>query len=107
MAEKYRLSFCAWNKNLDYQMSECGDEWGDFNTDEEAILAAETSLEGKLNRGIRKAHCIIEVMKDKYTSKRWVKTLQRPESEFRRTPSRAPDPNQTILYTGLPQQPKK
>lgn len=85
MAENYRLSFCAWDKNLDYFMSECGDERGLYETDQQALLAAETSTEGKLLRGARKVSCMIHVMNDK-TPARWVATLQRPEAMFR--PSR-------------------
>ena len=100
MAKNYRFSFCAWNKNLDYHMPECDDEWGQYETDDQAVLVAETSTEGKLSRGMRKVSCVIEVMKDKYVSARWVATLMRPQSEFRKTPAPPPNPNQTQFYSG-------
>lgn len=109
MAQHYRFSFCAWNKDLDYYMPECGDEWITCETDEQALLAAETSIEGKLTRGMRKVNCVIEVVKakEKTVSIRWVATLMKPKSEFRRPPAPAPDPNATQFYPGVLEPRKK
>ena len=98
MTQNYRFSFCVWNKDLDYYMPECATEQHTFSTDEQAILAAETTIEEKLSRGMRKVHCLIEVMNDQHQSERFVAVIMRPKAEFRKQGDPPTDSGQTQFY---------
>lgn len=107
MKERYCFEFSVWNKKLEPCSSECGDELGDYESDDQAILAAEMFIEQKLARGMRKVACLISVRKERYVIERWVKTIQRPESEFKRSPKPTSDSNATQFYPGTSTEKKK
>ena len=98
MTQSYRFNFCVWDKDLDYYMPECATEQHIFSTDEQAILAAETTIEEKLSRGMRKVHCLVEVMNDRHQNERFVAAILRPKAEFRKQGDPPIDPGQTQFY---------
>lgn len=105
MKNRYCFEFSVWNKKLESCQAECSDEIGDYESDEQAILAAETFIGQKLARGMRKVTCVISVRKERFIIERWVKTIQRPLAEFIR--HHPPDPNATQFYPGAPAEKKK
>lgn len=82
--DRYRFDFVCWDKDLNYWTVESNDTWHTFKNDQQAILAAEVAIEQKLKRGARKVRCAIQFMKSQFVARRFVVTLQRPESAFRK-----------------------